>query len=48
MNVDGSVAEKPKVAEVSVTVPDGPESMNVLGVVSGVGPRSSGAKPIPA
>ena len=49
MNVDGSVAEKLKVADVSITEPDGPESMNVFGrVVSGVGPGSSGAKPIPA
>ena len=47
-NVDGSLAEKLKVADVSDTGPDGPESINVLGrVVSGVGLRSNGAKPIP-
>ena len=34
--VDGSVAEKLKVADVSTTEPDGPESMTVSGaVVSG-------------
>ena len=35
-SVDGSEAEKVKPADVSVIVPDGPESMTVLGrVVSG-------------
>ena len=38
-NVPGSVDEKVKVADVSVTEPDGPESMTVSGgVVSGGGP----------
>ena len=46
---DGSLAEKLKVADVSVTEPDGPALMTVSGrVVSGVGPGSSGAKPMPA
>ena len=49
MNVAGSVAVKLNVADVAVTEPDGPVVIDVLGrVVSGVGPRSSGAKPIPA
>ena len=38
-NVPGSVDEKLKVADVAVTEPDGPETMDVSGgVVSGGGP----------
>jgi hypothetical protein len=46
-NVDGSLAEKVKLAEVSVTEPDGPESRNVSGGVVSAEPAFSGAKPIP-